>query len=110
MEPARERLIAKLEETRVSTPEFPVLHNADNALHEDAAEIRAVLADQLTKPVRWGESVIALGGHGAGILVEPGPGRVLTGLNKRIDRSLKTMAVHDGASLDKALTEVKELE
>lgn len=108
MEPARERLVAKLEDTRVNAPAFPVLHNADNAVHEDAAEIRSALADQLTKPVRWVESVIALRRHGATVLLEPGPGRVLTGLNKRVDRSLKTLAVHDSTSLEKALTEVKE--
>jgi [acyl-carrier-protein] S-malonyltransferase len=109
MEPARERLVAKLEDTQVNAPEFPVLHNADNAVHQDAAAIRGALADQLTKPVRWVESVIALKNHGATVLVEPGPGRVLTGLNKRVDRSLKTLAVHDSASLEKALTELKEL-
>ncbi len=109
MEPARERLVAKLDDIRVNAPEFPVVHNVDNRTREEAAAIRDALAQQLTKPVRWVESVMALKGHGATILVEPGPGRILTGLNKRIDRSLKTMAVHDSASLDKALAEVKEL-
>ena len=108
MEPARERLVAKLDDTRVGTPQFPVIHNADNAAHQDAGEIRVALADQLTRPVRWVESVVALREHGATVLVEPGPGRVLTGLNKRIDRALTTMAVHDGASLEKAVTELKE--
>lgn len=108
MEPARERLIAQLEDTQVNAPQFPVVHNADNALHEDGAGIRDALAGQLTKPVRWVGTVGALRELGASVLIEPGPGRVLTGLNKRIDRSLKTLAVHDGASLDKALTELKE--
>jgi len=109
MEPARERLLAKLDEIRLDTPEFPVVHNADNRTHREAAEIRDVLAEQLTRPVRWVESVTRLREYGATILVEPGPGRILTGLNKRIDRSLKAMAVHDGASLDKALTELQVL-
>ena len=109
MEPARARLVAKLDDIRVNAAEFPVIHNADNRICEDAAAIRDALAQQLVRPVRWAESVIALKGHGATILVEPGPGRTLTGLNKRIDRSLKTMAVHDSASLDKALAELKEL-
>ncbi len=108
MEPARERLVAKLDGIRVNAPEFPVIHNADNRSCEDVAAIRDALAQQLTRPVRWVESVIALKHHGATVLVEPGPGRILTGLNKRIDRSLKTMAVHDSASLDKALAELKE--
>ena len=109
MEPARERLSAKLDDTRLDAPEFPVVHNADNRTHREAAEIRDVLAQQLTRPVRWVESVTRLREHGATILVEPGPGRILTGLNKRIDRSLKTMAVHDSASLDKALAELQVL-
>lgn len=108
MEPARERLVAKLAETDVRTPQFPVIHNADNAAHPDADEIRAALADQLIRPVRWVDTVAALRDHGATVIVEPGPGRVLTALNKRIDRALTTMAVHDGASLDKALTDLKE--
>ncbi len=108
MEPARERLVAKLGDIRVSAPEFPVIHNADNRSCENAAAIRTALARQLTRPVRWVESVIALKHHGASVLVEPGPGRILTGLNKRIDRSLKTMAVHDSASLDKTLAALKE--
>jgi len=108
MEPARERLVAKLDDIPMKPPEFPVIHNADNRSCEDVAAIRDALARQLTRPVRWVGSVIALRDHGATILVEPGPGRILTGLNKRIDRSLKTMAVHDSASLDKALAELKE--
>ena len=109
MEPARERLVAKLDGVQVNVPEFPVVHNADNRAHDDAAQIREALARQLTRPVRWAESVAALRAGGATILVEPGPGRILTGLNKRIDRSLETMAVHDSASLDKALTEMQVL-
>jgi [acyl-carrier-protein] S-malonyltransferase len=107
MEPARERLVDKLGSVVVNAPEFPVVQNADNASHRDAAEIRDALALQLTNPVRWVESVAALRDRGATVLLEPGPGRILTGLNKRIDRSLETMAVHDSASLDKALTELR---
>jgi [acyl-carrier-protein] S-malonyltransferase len=107
MEPARERLVAKLDGIEVSSPAFPVVQNADNQSHEDAGAIRDALAWQLTRPVRWVGSVTWLREHGATVLVEPGPGRILTGLNKRIDRSLSTLAVHDGASLDKAVAELK---
>ena len=109
MEPARERLLAKLADTRLDAPDFPIVHNADNRTHRQAAEIRDVLALQLTRPVRWVASVGRLRELGATIVVEPGPGRILTGLNKRIDRSLKAMAVHDSASLDKALAELQVL-
>jgi [acyl-carrier-protein] S-malonyltransferase len=109
MEPARERLLAKLAETRLQPPEFPVVHNADSRTHEQAGEIRDALALQLIRPVRWVESVTRLRELGATMLVEPGPGRILTGLNKRIDKNLKTMAVHDSTSLDKALAELQVL-
>jgi [acyl-carrier-protein] S-malonyltransferase len=107
MEPARQRLLDTLASVAVKAPKFPVVHNADNNTHDNAAEIREALAQQLTKPVRWVESITALRDRGASVVVEPGPGRILTGLNKRIDRSLKTLAVHDSASLDKALTELQ---
>ena len=77
MEPARARLVAKLEDIRVNAPGFPVIHNADNAPHGDAAAIRGALADQLTKPVRWVASVLALRAHGARALSAPGAGRVV---------------------------------
>ena len=109
MEPARARLVDKLDGVPVNPPQFPVVHNADNRTHDDAAAIREALALQLTKPVRWGESVAALRDRGASVVLEPGPGRILSGLNKRIDRSLKTLAVHDSASLDEALTELQVL-
>jgi len=109
MEPARRRLVDALAGVAVNGPEFPVVHNADNGVHADAGGIREALAKQLTEPVRWVGCVAALRDLGASVLVEPGPGRILTGLNKRIDRSLKTMAVHDSASLDKALTDMQVL-
>lgn len=108
MEPARERLVAKLAETDIRAPAFPVIHNTDNASRDHPAEIRDALAGQLVNPVRWAGAVAVLRSRGASILLEPGPGRVLTGLNKRIDRSLETLAVHDGASLDKALEKLEE--
>jgi [acyl-carrier-protein] S-malonyltransferase len=109
MAPARARLVDILDGVPVNAPQFPVVHNADNRTHRDAAAIRDALAQQLTKPVRWGESVAALRDRGASVVLEPGPGRILSGLNKRIDRNLKTLAVHDSASLDKALTELQVL-
>jgi [acyl-carrier-protein] S-malonyltransferase len=108
MEPARARLTAKLDAISVRAPAFPVIHNADNQTRADAAGIRDALARQLTEPVRWVETIAALRDRGASSLLEPGPGRILTGLNKRIDRSLNTMAVHDSASLDKALAQWRE--
>jgi [acyl-carrier-protein] S-malonyltransferase len=110
MEPARARLVDKLDDVAVNAPQFPVVQNADNRTHEDAGAIRDALAKQLTQAVRWGESVAVLRDRGVSVLLEPGPGRILSGLNKRVDRSLKTLAVYDSASLAKALAALAELQ
>ena len=103
MVPAMERLAETLSGVPVHAPSFPVIHNADNATRDEPQAIRAALAEQLRRPVRWVDTVQRLRELGADTLLEPGPGRVLTGLNKRIDRDLKAMAMHDPASLDAAL-------
>ena len=108
MEPAMQRLVEKLASTGVAKPTFPVVHNADNESHDDPSAIREALAKQLTSPVRWAATVARLRAKGASVLVEPGPGRVLTGVNKRIDRELKSLGVHDSASLEAALGQVEK--
>ncbi|MDX1432436.1 MAG: ACP S-malonyltransferase [Gammaproteobacteria bacterium] len=103
MTPAMERLAAELARITVRAPAFPVVQNADNAVHDEPQAIRDALAEQLRRPVRWVAAIGRLRELGADTIIEPGPGRILTGLNKRIDRALKTAAVHDVASLDAAL-------
>jgi [acyl-carrier-protein] S-malonyltransferase len=80
-----------------------VLHNVTAAPAADTDAIRELLARQLYSPVRWVETVERLAGEGAEIVVEAGPGKVLTGLAKRIDKSLEALAVLDPPSLAKAL-------
>lgn len=109
MAPAAERLAAALEEVELHAPRIPVVNNVDVAAPSDAATIRDALTRQLTQPVRWVEVVTALKGeYGATQLVEFGPGRVLAGLMRRIDRELKAWPVYDAASLDAALAAVNE--
>ncbi len=103
MQSAAEVLSGVLEETVFETPGTPVLHNVDVSEHKDAAGIRTALVQQLCRPVRWVETVQAMAARGAGRLVELGPGRVLTGLNRRIDRNLECQSVNDPASLELAL-------
>ncbi len=103
MEPARERLVEAFGEAAWSAPGLPVLQNADVAAHDDPGEIREALARQLVGPVRWAATVRALGERGATALLEPGPGRVLSGLARRIDRQLPAHSLHDVASLESAL-------
>jgi len=99
MLPAAEKLLAYLETVTILTPTIAVLHNTDVQSHGNAADIRAALAKQLYTPVRWVETVQALKAAGIEHVVECGPGRVLAGLNKRIDDSLHTRALVDETSL-----------
>lgn len=103
MAPAAEAMAARLAETPFSAPRIPVLHNADVAPHAGAAAIRDALTRQLHSPVRWSETVRRFIDDGAQAMIEFGPGRVLTGLGRRIDRSLAAACIDDPASLRAAL-------
>lgn len=102
MKPAAEKLAAYLAQVRIVPPQVPVLHNADVADYADPEKIKGALARQLYSPVRWVETIRALKARGADRFVECGPGKVLAGLNKRIDGSLATLAITDEASLEAA--------
>lgn len=86
MESARQRLTAALAEVPMKKPRIPVVSNVDAEPHDDPEEIRALLVQQLVSPVRWEDSVRYLLAQGCGQFYEVGPGRVLRGLLKRIDR------------------------
>jgi [acyl-carrier-protein] S-malonyltransferase len=103
MEPARARFVEALAGIAVNPPRIPVVHNADLRTHDSPDAIREALARQLVGPVRWADTVRRLAAEGATTLIEPGPGRVLTGLVRRIDRAMNAIALHDAASLDGAL-------
>jgi [acyl-carrier-protein] S-malonyltransferase len=104
LKPAAERLAAMLAGVTFDAPAIPVLHNVDFAERPAADAIRAALAQQAASPVRWVETIEAFAARGVTHVVECGPGRVLTGLNKRIVRELKSFALTDGADLDAART------
>ncbi len=89
-----------------SKPLIPVLHNVSASSCATASEINQVLIKQLYCPVLWADTVKAIVDSGITHIIEMGPGRVLAGLNKRIDRSLNSLAVYDPASLEKVLAEV----
>lgn len=108
MEPAAERLAERLAEIAVSAPLIPVIHNADAAPHAEAEQIRAVLRGQLYMPVLWVDSVRFMADEGVTTIVECGPGKVLTGLCKRISREVTSLPLFDGASLEKVLARVEE--
>ncbi|MBC7001974.1 ACP S-malonyltransferase [Photobacterium sp. BZF1] len=102
MQPAADKLADALENITFSAPVLPVINNADVATETDPAAIKTALVKQLHSPVRWTESVERMAAEGIESLLEFGPGKVLTGLTKRINRSLSGAAVNDTASLDAA--------
>jgi len=110
MEPAARRLQEALQQARVARPEIPVVHNVDAAPHEDPDEIRDALVRQLYNPVLWVDVVRALIGRGAGVIVEAGPGKVLSGLGRRIDRGVPTLPVFDPDTLGSAMDAIAETE
>lgn len=102
MKPAADKLAVALENLEFAAPSVPVINNADVATETDPAAIKQALVKQLYGPVRWTESVERMAEEGIEQLLEMGPGKVLTGLTKRINRALGSAAVNDPASLDAA--------
>jgi [acyl-carrier-protein] S-malonyltransferase len=107
MKPAADKLAERLKDIEISGPQIPVIHNVDAAKHSDPDEIRAALSQQLYQPVRWVESVQKIAADGLSDMVEMGPGKVLMGLSRRIDRSISCMPVQDPDGLNKALEKIK---
>ncbi|RXJ74901.1 [acyl-carrier-protein] S-malonyltransferase [Veronia nyctiphanis] len=102
MKPAADKLAEALEAITFSAPSIPVINNADVASETDPAAIKDALVRQLYGPVRWAEGVEKMAEQGVEVLLEMGPGKVLTGLTKRINRQLSAAAVNDSASLEAA--------
>ncbi len=103
MKPAAERLGGVLYELEFRPPMVPVVHNVDVGVHAGAEEVRDALSRQLWQPVRWTETIAHLIDNGVTRFVECGPGKVLAGLNRRIDRTPEVFALTDGAAVAKAL-------
>jgi [acyl-carrier-protein] S-malonyltransferase len=105
MEPAALRLGERLAAIKLRAPGIPYLSAVDAAVHSDPEDIRALLATQLARPVRWGDAVRALLATDVQALIECGPGKVLTGLNRRIERraNLACIALEDPAAVKAAL-------
>jgi len=99
MKPAAERLRERLDAIEVRKPIVPVIHNRYVEAFTDPARIRQALVEQLYNPVRWIETIQFLGHKGVRRVVECGPGKVLTGLSKRIVPDIEYIAIQDSAAL-----------
>ncbi len=99
MKPAADKLADALNTINFSEPSIKVINNVDVTAPQGVAEIKDALVRQLYCPVRWSETVEAMAAEGVTQLVEVGPGKVLTGLAKRINRSLAAKVANDPASV-----------
>jgi [acyl-carrier-protein] S-malonyltransferase len=97
--PAREKLRERLAQVTLNPPQIPVIHNVDVSTSVDAVTIRDALARQTASPVRWSETIARMAADGVTHVIECGPGRVLSGLTKRIVGTLESLSISDAASL-----------
>jgi [acyl-carrier-protein] S-malonyltransferase len=104
MQPAADKLLERLQAVNFNKPSLPV-YTVGTKIHDYADGIRAALVQQLIGPVRWTDTIRTMLSAGATAIVECGPGKVLTGLNRRIERNkeIAMLAIDDPASLQQAL-------
>jgi [acyl-carrier-protein] S-malonyltransferase len=99
MKPAADELAGVLSEVNFAKPKTIVLQNFDAAAHDDPEEIRENLIKQMYSAVLWSDTVVMMTQLGIATMVECGPGKVLTGLTKRIDKSISAYSLHSAASI-----------
>ena len=107
IKPAGERLAQAMADIAFSVPRVPVVLNVDAELHSDPEQIRHLLVEQIYSPVKWTSCIKAIIDSGANHLVECGPGKVLSGLNRRIDKSLKCCSLEEPEALLDAVATLK---
>jgi [acyl-carrier-protein] S-malonyltransferase len=103
MRPAAEKMAKRLTVVSITIPTIPVIHNVDVSIKTEAVNICRALTAQLYHPVRWVETIEKMVSEGVTMLFECGPGKVLTGLNKRIARNQTAKSIRDTKTLAQAL-------
>ncbi len=104
MKPAAEKMRQRLAATSLQSPVIPVVHNVDVKSHHDTDSIRDLLAQQLYSPVHWVDTIRRFAADGVTHIAECGPGNILTGLDKRIDRSLQHSPLSNGEAIKEAVS------
>jgi len=107
MKPAADELAVYLKGVTINTPKIQVIHNVDAKSHDDADDIRDALVKQLYNPVQWTQTVQIVT-EGADVVVECGPGKVLGGLTRRINKEVKSFSLDSMASMQKFLDSMTE--
>ncbi len=106
MQPAGERLAEAMADITINAPQVPVVHNVHAATETDPEAIRALMVKQIYSPVQWTRCIQTMTNAGVTELVECGPGKVLSGLNRRIDKALNSYSLEEPESLASALQEL----
>ena len=106
MKPAADNLAEMVNAVTFRAPEVPIMHNVHANNENDPQVIKKLMLEQIYSPVRWVDCVKQLKNSGASTLIECGPGKVLSGLSKRIDRELIALATESAADFDAVLTTI----
>lgn len=109
MKTAAKEMQQQLAQVQLQAPKIPILHNADVKPHTDSASIKEILVRQLINPVRWVDTVHALAATGISHLIECGPGKVLIGLNKRIEQNLQHLSLIDTDTIKQVVDNLKAM-
>ena len=107
MQSAVEKMQSQLAQKTFNEPKLPILHNADVASLVDTESIKNILTQQLVKPVRWIDTIHSFANQGITHVIECGPGKVLMGLNKRIEPNLQHLSLYDKKSIEQAIEVLK---
>ena len=107
MQPAADKLALALAEIELQQPLIPVINNVDVTAETDPVKIKSAMVRQLFSPVRWTETVETMANSGVELAVEMGPGKVLSGLAKRIDKRVEGVAANDPASMQDVLAKLQ---
>ena len=105
--PCSRRIVSTLDAVEFVEPTAPLVNNADACIVKEPAALRDGLKRQVTAPVRWEESIRALRSSGVEVFVEAGPGKVLSGLMRQIDRQAECLGAEDVATLDQVATRLR---
>ncbi len=108
MKPAADRLEAEIMATTFSQPKIPIVHNVNAQTESDSEKIKRIMVEQIYSPVKWVSCVQALVNKGIAQSVECGPGKVLSGLNRRIDKSISSFAIDKPDALASAVESIQQ--
>lgn len=107
MKPAADKLAIELANIKLNSPQIPVVQNVNASITTDVETLKSGLVEQLYSPVLWTKTVLTLADNDIGVIVECGPGKVLSGLNKRIHETAQLFNLHNTSDFDKLIEALK---